>query len=145
MVSPNDLNRDSFEGPASGTEQKVLPFAEAASVLEALSSETSRRIMLELSKKPATPSAVADRADTSVQNALYHLKKLHASRLITIAGTYYSEKGREMDVYAPVTDSVVINLGDSEITSSYDPGTRERTPPNRESDGKAEPPSPSPQ
>jgi len=76
-------------------------------VLDALGSETSRRIYRRLLDAPASPSTVAEAVDTSVQNASHHVSNLEAAGLIEPVGTKYSAKGREMTVWA-ATDSCVV-------------------------------------
>lgn len=83
-------------------------------VLEALSSETSRAILGQLHDEPLAPSELADLEDLSIQNVTYHLDKLETSELIEVAGTRYSEKGREMNVYAPADEPLVVFVGTDE-------------------------------
>jgi len=54
----------------------------ADDVFAALSSDTARRILSRLYRDPATASDVAEAADTSLQNARYHLDKLESAGLI---------------------------------------------------------------
>lgn len=86
-------------------------------LLSAISSDTARSILAELHEEPATPSEIADRADTSIQNAQYHLGKLDDTGLVEEAGTAYSEKGREMTVYAPADRALVVVAGQEDDTS----------------------------
>lgn len=81
---------------------------DAGEILGALSSETARHIMLALHNQPATLSEVAETVDTSRQNAQYHLKKLEAVDAVQVIDTLYSEKGREMKVYAPSGEPMII-------------------------------------
>lgn len=90
---------------------------DADALIGALSSETARSLLAALHDEPATPSAVAARVDTSLQNAQYHLGKLEAADLIREVGTAYSEKGREMSVYAPADAPLVVVAGNEEETS----------------------------
>jgi hypothetical protein len=60
---------------------------------------------------------LADRVDTSLQNAQYHLEKLEDAGAIEIVGTAYSEKGREMNVYGPADSPLVIFAGEQERAS----------------------------
>ncbi|ESP88661.1 ArsR/SmtB family transcription factor [Candidatus Halobonum tyrrellensis] len=98
---------------------------DADDVLSALSSATARRLLSELHADPGPASDVADRADTSLQNAQYHLKRLREAGLVEVAGTAYSEKGREMDVYAPADRALVLVAGREEDTTGLK-GTLER-------------------
>lgn len=88
-------------------------------VLDALSSETARTILGQLHDEPRTPSELADQTDTSLQNVSYHLENLEAAELIQVAGTQYSEKGREMAVYAPADDPLVIFVGTDDRKPSF--------------------------
>jgi DNA-binding transcriptional ArsR family regulator len=90
---------------------------DADDLIGALSSETAREMLSELHEKPATPSEVADRAGTTVQNARYHLENLKEAGLIEVEGTRYSPKGREMDVYAPA-EPLVMFVGREEDSAS---------------------------
>ena len=97
---------------------------DADDLIGALSSDTARDILAELHNEPATPSEVADSADTTVQNARYHLENLSEAGLIDVDGTRYSEKGREMDVYAPSEPLVMFVGTEEESTTVRDALTR---------------------
>jgi len=85
--------------------------AEADAVFDALSSQTTRRVLAVLHRTPSTPSELADQTDTSVQNAMYHLDKLEDVGLVRVAETQYSSRGKEMRVYAPSEHPAVVFLG----------------------------------
>ncbi|QLG28492.1 helix-turn-helix transcriptional regulator [Halorarum halophilum] len=89
---------------------------DAEDVLSALSSDTARSVLAALHREPGPASDVADRVDTSLQNAQYHLKRLREAGLVEVGGTAYSEKGREMDVYAPADRALVLVAGREEDT-----------------------------
>jgi DNA-binding transcriptional ArsR family regulator len=84
----------------------------ADEVFDALSSGTARSILAAVYDEPAPASELAEAADTSLQNARYHIEKLVDAELIDAADTWYSEQGREMTVYAPADESVVVVAGD---------------------------------
>ncbi|NHN60561.1 MULTISPECIES: transcriptional regulator [Halorussus] len=90
---------------------------DADDLLGALSSETARELLAALHDEPATPSALADAVDTSLQNAQYHLGKLADADVIEVVDTVYSEKGREMKVYAPADQPLVVFAGNEEKTT----------------------------
>ena len=98
----------------------------ATAVFEALGSETARAILTALEEEPAPASDVADRVDTTLQNVQYHLANLQAADLVVAAGTWYSDKGREMTVYAPAVDRLELRLGGADEGPSHPP---ERRPP----------------
>ncbi|WP_129114357.1 ArsR/SmtB family transcription factor [Halegenticoccus tardaugens] len=89
----------------------------ADDLLAALSSRTARRALAELHEEPASPAALAERVDTSLQNVQYHLEKLTDAGLVEVADTVYSEKGREMNVYAPADRALVVVAGREEETT----------------------------
>ena len=91
---------------------------DADELLSALSSATARNLLGALHEDPAPPAELADRVDTSLQNAQYHLEKLEAAGAVKVVDTAYSEKGREMDVYAPADQPLVIFAGDQNESTS---------------------------
>jgi DNA-binding transcriptional ArsR family regulator len=105
--------------PPEDAEPRVIGVdsEDAEDVLSALSSETARELLAELHDDPAAPSELADRVDTSLQNAQYHLEKLEKAGAVAVVDTAYSAKGREMDVYAPADQPLVIFAGDDDDSS----------------------------
>jgi len=87
---------------------------DADELIAALGSETAREILTRLHDEPATKSELADAVDTSLQNVQYHLSKLDGADLVDVVDTTYSEKGREMDVYAAADEPLVLFAGGSE-------------------------------
>jgi len=63
-----------------------------------------------LYEEPQTASDIAKSLDMSVQNAKYHLDKLEEAGLIEIIDIWYSDRGREMNVYAPTSSSIIYYL-----------------------------------
>lgn len=92
---------------------------DASDMLAALSSETARTVLSKLHEDPATPSALADEVDTSLQNVQYHLEKLERADLVEEVGTQYSEKGREMTLYGPADGPLVVFPGSNEEASGF--------------------------
>jgi DNA-binding transcriptional ArsR family regulator len=102
-------------GPASDDPRVVgLDSDDADRLLAALSSRTARQLFAALHEDPATPSQLADRVDTSLQNVQYHIEKLADAGVIEVTDTVYSEKGREMKVYAPADRALVVFAGRQE-------------------------------
>lgn len=112
LPSTSDLTR------APDAEPRVIGVDsdEADDMLSALSSDTARRMLQAFHDEPATPSKMADRLGTSLQNVQYHLGKLEAAKLVTVVDTVYSEKGREMNVYAPSDRPLVVYAGQEKDT-----------------------------
>ncbi|WP_255198373.1 helix-turn-helix domain-containing protein [Halorarius litoreus] len=90
---------------------------DADALMSALSSGTARRILAELHDEPAPPAELSQRADTTLQNTQYHLSNLEEAGAVEVIGTAYSEKGREMDVYAPADQPLVIFAGQEQQAS----------------------------
>lgn len=88
-------------------------------VLDALSSDTARTLLSEIYSDAGTPSELGDRTDLSIQTVSYHLDTLEENDLVRVAGTRYSEKGREMNVYAPPEDPVVVFVGTEERKTGF--------------------------
>ena len=90
---------------------------DAEDLLSALSSTTAREILAALHDEPTNPAALAKTVDTSLQNVQYHLGRLESAGVIRVVDTVYSEKGREMDVYAPADRPLVVVAADNEETA----------------------------
>lgn len=84
-----------------------LDTPEAAELCGVLASETATDILVALSDEPMTASDVAERVETSLQNAHHHLGRLRESELVRVVDTWYSSRGSEMKVYAPVNERLV--------------------------------------
>ncbi|WP_369335333.1 ArsR/SmtB family transcription factor [Halostella sp. PRR32] len=106
--------------PAEDSEPRVVGVDSDAAddVLAALSSTTARELLAALHEEPATPSELSDAVDTSLQNTQYHLGNLEDAEVVEVADTIYSEKGREMKVYAPADQPLVLFAGQEEETST---------------------------
>ena len=90
------------------TEVLDLESDEAGMMIEALGSEMARRMLSELYTEPLAASSLADRLDTSIQNVRYHLENLQEAELVTVADIRYSDAGREMKLYAPTSNAVLL-------------------------------------
>jgi len=77
-------------------------------LVEVLSSETAQEIMQALGDEPMVASELAEATSSSIQNVHYHLDNLQEAGAVTAIDTEYSEKGREMTVYAPAGQPLVI-------------------------------------
>jgi DNA-binding transcriptional ArsR family regulator len=85
----------------------------ADEVLDALRSDTARTLMAALYEAPASPAELAERTGTTVQNINYHVGNLRDAGLVAPVDTRYSEKGREVTVYGPASDPIVL-VGDED-------------------------------
>ena len=85
----------------------ALDDADIDGLLETLSSDTRRAILLSLYESPATPAELTAEAESSLQNVHYHLEKRQDADLVEVVDTRYSEKGTEMSVFAPTNDPLI--------------------------------------
>lgn len=90
----------------------------ADDLLAAMSSGTARQLLAALHEEPAAPSELADQVNTSLQNTQYHLGKLEDAGAVEVVDTVYSEKGREMKLYGPTDQPLVVVAGGPEETAS---------------------------
>ena len=111
-MSVGELLPETVPGSVDRDTQEV-DLVEDGTVFEILASDTARRIVLALDDGQRTASEVAADLDISVQNACYHLQRFREAGLIEASGTRYSSKGREMTVYALVTESIVVQFDDA--------------------------------
>ncbi len=84
---------------------------EAAEVIATLSGETAMAVFRALTEEALTASELAAELDASVQSVSYHLDNLEEAGLVDVIDTCYSEKGREMDIYAVANRPTVLVLG----------------------------------
>jgi DNA-binding transcriptional ArsR family regulator len=103
-----------LEEPEQESKTVDLFTEEGGRMLDALGSDMAREILSALAEEPGTTSALADRIDTSVQNAHYHLERLEEVGLVRSVGTHYSSRGSEMTVYAPSHEPLVLVGGDDD-------------------------------
>jgi DNA-binding transcriptional ArsR family regulator len=106
--SDPELDREEGDG-----EVRVLTIEDddAEELIRSLSSDTARALLSALHDSPATASELSETVDTSLQNVRHHLDSLRDAGLVEVADTRYSVKGREMKVYAPIRDSLVVCVG----------------------------------
>jgi len=104
--------RPSVERPDSEPRVVGLEGRESEAVFSALSSDVARSILAELYRGPTTKSELADRVGTSIQNVNYHLDKLVRADLVGVVDQWYSEKGVEMDVFAPDHEPLFLMVGE---------------------------------
>jgi predicted transcriptional regulator len=85
-----------------------IPLQDAAPVVDVLASDTARSMLGLCAAHPMPTSALADAVGTSTQNATHHVGNLHEAGLLETVDTWYSVKGREMDVHAARYGTVVL-------------------------------------
>lgn len=81
---------------------------ETSAIFQTLSNETARKIYTQLCENPHTASNLASSLDKPLANVCYHLTSLLEAGLIRIIDTWYSSRGVDMKVYAPVAECLVL-------------------------------------
>lgn len=116
---PSDAQPVQQEGGEGELRVLWLDDEESEQLISSLSSDTARSILTALHEAPATASELSDAVDTSLQNIKHHLTNLQEAGLVQVADTRYSVKGREMNVYAPTDDSLVVCVGREDDRTTF--------------------------
>lgn len=95
------------------TSPETVSLDDAGDVVEALTSGTARELVDRVYEQPATTSDLAAATDTSLQNARYHLNRLEEVGVVEVVDTWYSKRGKDMEVYGPANEPLVIVAGGS--------------------------------
>jgi DNA-binding transcriptional ArsR family regulator len=95
--------------PADRTEV-VVDGTGSGAALSVLNSETARAVLGVLREEPKPVSMIAEAADTSIQNARYHVDRLRDVGFVEPVDVWYSAKGKEMTVYASTLDRLVVRF-----------------------------------
>ena len=86
----------------------ILPLNDSKRVSQVLSNDTARRILEVLAEAPLSASEVAARLGLPLTTVQYNINKLLDAGLVRVERTKYSEKMREVKIYAPARKLVVI-------------------------------------
>lgn len=117
---PSESDPDSAPRDEAGDLRVLwLDDDDADTLIGSLSSETARSLLTAVHEEPRTASELADVVDTSLQNVRHHVGKLEDAGLVEVTETRYSVKGREMNVYGPVRDSLVVCVGREDDRGSF--------------------------
>jgi len=95
---------------SAGEDEKllILPLNDSKRVSQVLSNDTARRILEVLAEAPLSASEVAARLGLPLTTVQYNINKLLDAGLVRVERTKYSEKMREVKIYAPARKLVVI-------------------------------------
>ena len=80
---------------------------EAQKVAKVMASPTSADLLNALTGNPQSATALAERTSLPLTTVKYHLENMLSAGLVEISNTRWSQKGREMKIYA-VKDQVVV-------------------------------------
>ncbi len=87
----------------------ILPLGEESKKLtQVISNDTARKIIELLADAPLSASDIADRLHAPLTTIAYSLENLESVGLARVERIKYSEKGREVKIYAPVRKLIVV-------------------------------------
>jgi DNA-binding transcriptional ArsR family regulator len=109
------------DDPDRCTRTLSITASEIGPVLDAIGSETARNILDVIGSESRNTAEIAREVGTSLQNTRYHLDRLCDAGLVEVAGSRYSTKDVEMDVYAVTVDEIDVSIvRDCETTGHID-------------------------
>jgi len=87
----------------------ILPLGEESKkITQVISNDTARQIIELLADAPLSASDIAGRLQVPLTTITYNLENLESVGLIKVERIKYSEKGREVKIYAPVRKLIVV-------------------------------------
>ncbi len=87
----------------------ILPLGEESKkITQVISNDTARQIIELLADAPLSASDIADRLHAPLTTITYNLENLESVGLVKVERIRYSEKGREVKIYAPVRKLIVV-------------------------------------
>ncbi len=97
------------EAPPGDEKLLILPLGEESKkITQVISNDTARKIIELLADVPLSASDIAERLATPLTTIVYNLENLESVGLIRVEKIKYSEKGREVKIYAPVRKLIVV-------------------------------------
>jgi DNA-binding transcriptional ArsR family regulator len=87
----------------------ILPLGEESKkITQVISNDTARRIIELLADSSLSASDISQRLNAPLTTITYNLENLESVGLVKIEKIKYSEKGREVKIYAPVRKLIVL-------------------------------------
>ncbi len=87
----------------------ILPLGEESKkITQVISNDTARQIIELLADAPLSASDIAERLQAPLTTITYNLENLESVGLVKVERIRYSEKGREVKIYAPVRKLIVV-------------------------------------
>ncbi len=87
----------------------ILPLGEESKkITQVISNDTARQVIELLADAPLSASDIAERLHSPISTIVYNLENLEGVGLIRVEKIKYSEKGREVKIYAPVRKLIVV-------------------------------------
>jgi len=99
----------------------ILPLGEESKkITQVISNDTARQIIELLADAPLSASDIAGRLQAPLTTVTYNLENLESVGLVKVERIRYSEKGREVKIYAPVRKLIVVVPEKTDRKSVYD-------------------------
>jgi predicted ArsR family transcriptional regulator len=87
----------------------ILPLGEESKkITQVISNDTARQIIELLADAPLSASDISERLKAPLTTVTYNLENLESVGLIKVEKIKYSEKGREVKIFAPVRKLIVV-------------------------------------
>ncbi len=87
----------------------ILPLGEESKkITQVISNDTARQIIELLADAPLSASDIAERLQAPLTTITYNLENLESVGLVKVERIKYSEKGREVKIFAPVRKLIVV-------------------------------------
>ena len=87
----------------------VLPLGEESKLItQTIANDTARQILELLADGALSTSAIAKKLEIPLTTAQYNVEKLIEAKLVVVEKTKYSEKGRQVKLYAPAKRMIVL-------------------------------------
>ncbi|MCZ7362286.1 MAG: winged helix-turn-helix domain-containing protein [Candidatus Methanoperedens sp.] len=97
------------ESDKSDEKLLILPLGEESKkITQVISNDTARQIIELLADAPLSASDIAERLHVPLTTIVYNLENLQNVGLIKVERIKYSEKGREVKIFAPVRKLIVV-------------------------------------
>ena len=112
MVSNKNKSNNGIEENANTEDEKllILPLNDKNSkkISQIISNDTARNILEAIASEPLSTSELAEKLRIPLSTVQYNLDKLNNAGLAKVERTKYSEKMKEVKIYAPQRKFVVI-------------------------------------
>jgi len=99
----------------------ILPLGEESKkITQVISNDTARRIIDLLADSSLSATDISQRLNAPLTTITYNLENLESVGLVKVEKIKYSEKGREVKIYAPVRKLIVLVPGKTDSKSVAD-------------------------
>jgi len=112
MISNKNTNNNGMDENANTEDEKllILPLNDKNSkkISQIIFNDTARNILEAIASQPLSASEIAEKLSIPLSTVQYNLERLNDAGLVKVERTKYSEKMKNMKIYAPQRKFVVI-------------------------------------